>query len=363
MPAYPARDSFPAIPLRARSLAIGAIIVAACVACVEHVPGYNEPLVVIHAGSLARPLRAALDSFTAHTAIPVVTISAGSVEAARRITELHDVPDVIALADEEVFPTLLVPRYVATYWTFARNRMVIAIAPQRADVKIDSTNWYRVLSAPGAEVGRSNPDLDPAGYRALMVLRLAEYAYHNPRITRAVLARSAPRNIRPKSSDLVALLETGALDYAFLYESSARAAGLKWIELPATMNLGSDSLAATYARAKVRIAGSARGDSIEVHGEKHRTARRRIGSSRSCFLRPGSTRWLLRGSTSSSRRSTVRRRSSACSPRRTHDGPLAPARRDRHRRSRGVAASPLPRCPDDRPRHPRRRWGTARPRR
>lgn len=269
MPAYPARHSFPAIPRRARSLAIGAIIVAACV---EHVPGYNEPLVVVHAGSLARPLRAALDSFTARTAIPVVTISAGSVEAARRITELHDIPDVIALADEEVFPALLVPRYVARYTTFARNRMVIAIAPQRADVKIDSTNWYRVLSAPQAEVGRSNPDLDPAGYRALMVLRLAEYAYRNPWITRGVLARSPTRNVRPKSSDLVALLETGALDYAFLYESSARAAGLKWIELPATMNLGSDSLAATYARATVRIAGSARGDSIELHGEPIRYA-------------------------------------------------------------------------------------------
>jgi len=239
---------------------------------VEHVPGYDEPLVVLHAGSLARPLRAALDSFTARTKIPVVTISAGSVEAARRITELHDVPDLIALADEEVFPALLVPRYVGGYTSFARNRMVIAIAPQRDDVKIDSTNWYRVLSAADAEVGRSNPDLDPAGYRALMVLRLAEFAYRNPWITRAVLARSPARNVRPKSSDLVALLQTGALDYAFLYESSARAAGLKWIELPASMNLGSDSLAANYARARIRIAGSSRGDSIEVRGEPIRYA-------------------------------------------------------------------------------------------
>lgn len=239
---------------------------------VEHVPGYDAPLVVLHAGSLARPLRAALDSFTAHTAIPVVTLSAGSVEAARRITDLRDVPDVIALADEEVFPAMLVPRYVANYWTFARNRMVIAVAPARSDVKIDSTNWYRLLSARDAEVGRSNPDLDPAGYRALMVLRLAELAYRNPWITRAVLARSPARNVRPKSSDLVALLQTGALDYAFLYESSARAAGLRFVELPASMNLGSDSLAATYARARVRIAGRARGDSIEVRGAPIRYA-------------------------------------------------------------------------------------------
>src|SRR5690349_13666745 len=97
----PARHSVSVLRLRARTFAIGSIVIAALVACrgrddagrravgvrdsdgVEHVAGYDEPLVVFHAGSLARPLRAALDSFTAHTAIPVVTVSAGSVEAAR----------------------------------------------------------------------------------------------------------------------------------------------------------------------------------------------------------------------------------------------------------------------------------------
>lgn len=291
MLARPARNALSALPpiaraIPARALVACAIFSGAIAGCgersserpargadgVERVPGVDAPLVVLHAGSLARPLRAAIDSFTARTAIPVVTLSAGSVEAARRITELHDVPDLIALADEEVFTELLVPRYVASYWTFARNRMVIAIAPQRAGAKVDSTNWFRVLSAPSVEVGRSNPDLDPAGYRALMVLRLAELANRNPWITRAVLARSPARNVRPKSSDLVALLQTGALDYAFLYESSARAAGLRWIELPPAMNLGSDDFAANYARATVRIAGGARGDTIEVRGAPIRYA-------------------------------------------------------------------------------------------
>jgi molybdate/tungstate transport system substrate-binding protein len=236
-------------------------------------PFYDgPPLVVLHAGTLAAPLRAALDSFTAHTNIPVVTLSAGSVEAARRITELHDVPDLIALADQEIFPALLVPRYVDSWTTFARNRMVIALGSRPPVSAIDSTNWYRALSAPDVEVGRSDPNLDPAGYRALMVLRLAEYAYRNPWISRAVLARSPPRNVRPKSSDLIALLQTGALDYAFLYRSSAQAAGLRWLELPASINLGDDAFSAEYARAVVRIAGYTRGDSIEVRGAPIRYA-------------------------------------------------------------------------------------------
>lgn len=217
-------------------------------------------------------MRAALDSFTARTQIPVVISSAGSLEAARRITELHDVPDLIALADEEVFTSMLMPEYLDSYIVFARNRMVIATSPRHASDNIDSTSWYRALSAARVEVGRSDPDLDPAGYRALIVLRLAERMYGQPGLERAVLARSPARNMRPKSSDLAALLETGALDFAFVYESSARAAGLHWIALPSAINLGDDSQAAAYASAEVRVTGRQRGDSLTMHGAPIRYA-------------------------------------------------------------------------------------------
>lgn len=271
------------------SLLCAALISGTITACESHEPrsvratycpavGANgtyegEPLVVFHAGSLARPLHAALDSFMKSCGVPVVTLSAGSVEAARRIIDLHDVPDIIAVADEEIFPSLLMPAYVTMYSTFARNRMVIARARDRPrGGLLDSTNWYRVLSRPGVEVGRSDPNLDPAGYRTLMVLRLAEHAYHQPGIESAVLARSPLRNVRPKSADLTALLEIGAIDYAFVYESVARSAGLPWVALPAAINLGEDSLANAYARVSVRIAGGAPGDSITVVGAPIRYA-------------------------------------------------------------------------------------------
>lgn len=231
-----------------------------------------SPLAVLHAGSLAGPLRAALDSFTAHTGRRVNATSAGSLEAARRITELHDVPDIIALADEDVFPSLLMPNDVSGYFVFARNRMVIATSPRRAQESTDSTNWYRALARPHVEVGRSDPDLDPAGYRALLVLQLAARVYHEPSIAGMVLARSGPENVRPKSADLIALLETGALDYAFVYESSARAAGLHWFPLPSSIDLGDESKAAEYATVSVRVRGRARGDTITVRGAPIRYA-------------------------------------------------------------------------------------------
>ena len=223
-------------------------------------------LIVLHAGSLAAPLRAALDSFTARTGARVATMSAGSLEAARRITELHDVPDVIALADEEVFPSLLMPDDVSGYFVFARNRMVIAVTPRRAREHTDSTNWYRALADSLVDVGRSDPDLDPAGYRALLVLQLAARAYHMPSLPLRVLSRSGPENVRPKSSDLIALLETGVLDYAFVYESSARTAGLHWIRLPSSIDLGDEAHAGEYSAVSVTVKGRTRGQTITVRG-------------------------------------------------------------------------------------------------
>lgn len=251
-----------------RFLLLAALAVVAC----DRAPRV-EPLALAAAGSLAAPMRAAADSFTARTGVPVVMHTAGSVELARRIVELHDVPDVIAVADEEVFPALLQPEHVGWWATFARNRVVVAMradAPGAAE--IDSTNWWRILARPGVEVGRSHPDLDPGGYRALMVLRLARRARGDSTIERAVLLNSPARDVRPKSADLVALLQTGAIDYAFVYESSARAAKLRWVPLGADIDLGDEARAAEYATVGVQIPGRTRGSTVEIRGAPVRYA-------------------------------------------------------------------------------------------
>jgi molybdate/tungstate transport system substrate-binding protein len=226
------------------------------------------PLVVYNAGSLARPLRAALDSFAAGRGVEIQQENAGSLETARKLTELHKIPDVIALADYEVFPRLLMPAQTSWYAQFARNRMVLAYTPRsRHASAIDGANWWRILLRPDVEVGRANPQLDPNGYRALLVLQLAEQHYRQPGLARRLLDRAPERNVRPKEADLVALLQAGELDYAWSYESLAQAANLSYVRLPHEIDLGTSADSARYAVAKVRVVGSSERDTIEFRGQ------------------------------------------------------------------------------------------------
>ena len=107
----------------ARRCAIVALALAACTRSPERAPAApRDTVVVFTAASLGRPIGAALDSFARRTGAVVRQESGASIELARRITELHRVPDLIALADHEVFPELLVPG--VTSW-YARGTRVL----------------------------------------------------------------------------------------------------------------------------------------------------------------------------------------------------------------------------------------------
>jgi molybdate/tungstate transport system substrate-binding protein len=224
-------------------------------------------LTVFNAGSLARPMRAALDSFARRERVTVAQESAGSLESARKLTELGKIPDVLALADEEVFPQLLVPEHARWYAGFARNRMVLAYTDRsRYANEITADNWFDVLARPGVEVGRANPNLDPNGYRTLLALQLAERHYRKPGLAARVLASIPARNVRPKEADLVGLLQVGEMDYVWSYESIARGVGLRYLALPHEMDLGELADSALYGQASVRVTGKTPADSITFRG-------------------------------------------------------------------------------------------------
>ena len=109
------------------------------------------------------------------------------------------------LADPEVFPQMLMPQYVRWYTLFARNRIVLAYTGgSRGAAAIDGENWRTVITRPGVEVGRSDPNTDPSGYRALLTMQLAEQYYREPGLSRgsspphlsAMSARARPTRSR-----------------------------------------------------------------------------------------------------------------------------------------------------------------------
>lgn len=250
---------------------VALLLLGACRFSNDH-PTTEQTITVYDAGSLAVPLRAVLDSFAARSAKDGITLhieqeNAGSLETARKLTELGRVPDVIALADVDIFPSLLIPRYVDQYTPFARNRMVLLYTDRsRHAAELSPENWTDIVTRSDVEVGRSDPNLDPAGYRALLSFQLAERWYKRPGLAATLLQHAPRRNVRPKSADLVALLQTGNLDYAWGYESVARVAHLRYLSLPSAIDLSAPSERSRYATAAVRVAGATPSDSVLVHG-------------------------------------------------------------------------------------------------
>ena len=234
-------------------------------------PAQSAPLVVFNAGSLAYPFKQLLDAFSqSHAGVRPMQESSGSLEAARKLTELGKIPDVLAVADYGVIAKLLMPAQASWYVSFASNAMVLAYGEHSAGAKeITGGNWWRILLRPEVRWGASNPALDPNGYRTHMVFQLAEAHYKEPGLAARLERALRPELIRPSEAQLLALVQSGELDYAWSYQSLARTAGLRWVDLPPEVDLSDPALAAWYGRVSVRLPGPRleSKDSIEFKGE------------------------------------------------------------------------------------------------
>jgi molybdate/tungstate transport system substrate-binding protein len=120
---------------------------------------------------------------------------------------------------------------------------------------INSSNWYEILLKKGVEFGHSDPDADPCGYRTLMTWQLAEKYYNIEGLYKKIQQACPKKNIREKSVDLIALLQTGELDYIYEYKSVAMQHKGKFIYLPDQINLKSQKYSEFYKNAKVKISG------------------------------------------------------------------------------------------------------------
>ena len=104
-------------------------------------------------------------------------------------------------------------------------------------------------------MGAFRPKPGPLRYRSLMVLQLAEKFYGEPALAKSCWPNRPEKNIRPKSVELVNLLKTGQMDYAWEYLSVATQHDLKYVTLNDHINLGNYEYNAYYKQAKVKVTG------------------------------------------------------------------------------------------------------------
>jgi molybdate/tungstate transport system substrate-binding protein len=264
-----------------------AIITSGCTGTTTGNPG-KIPLVVFAAGSLIIPFADLEKAF--ESKYPNIDVQAqyhGSIQVIRHATDLHEQIDVVATADASLLPMLMyttndpdtgIP-YADWYIEFATNHLSIAYqTDSKYTSEINSDNWYEILSRPDVKVGLADPRFDAVGYRALMVSALANDYYNQPTIftdmfkgqftfplgifsendlitiTVPEIVETKPGShfvLRGASVELIALLESGDLDYAYEYESVIQQHGLNMVRLPDDLNLGEESFQKFYSTVQV----------------------------------------------------------------------------------------------------------------
>ncbi len=211
------------------------------------------------AGTLAGPFGALNKQLQSQA--PGLTVQAqfgGSVAMVKQVTELGRNADVVAVADYNIIPPQMFAAsgreaYANWYAGFASNAITLVYTDKSKGAgQITKDNWYQVLSQPGVQIGRSNPDTDPSGYQFLLMLKLAEQYYKQAGLSDKILANAPASNLRDTETDLLSALQTGQIDYLAIYRSDALQHKLKYLDLPPQINLSDPSMAATYKSVSVQ---------------------------------------------------------------------------------------------------------------
>ena len=167
-------------------------------------------LIIFHAGSLTVPLAKMEKIFEVkYPKVDILREGGGSTKMARMISELNKPADIMGSADYKIIDKALVPKHADWNIRFATNQLVLCYTGKSRFAKeVSSDNWYKILGRKGVIWGHSDPNLDPCGYRSLMVLQLAEKYYNQPGLYDKLVANRPKKNVRPKSVELVSLLKT-----------------------------------------------------------------------------------------------------------------------------------------------------------
>ncbi len=253
------------------------IIVAAMLALATTVHA-KEKITIFHAGSLSVPFGEIEKAFEEkYPEYDIQREASGSRAAARKITDVKKPADVMASADYKVIDNLMIPNDAKFNAQFATNEMAIAFTDKaKYSDEITADNWTEIFLRDGVKVGHSDPNMDPCGYRSMLVTKLAETYYNSPGLFDKLFGygdnyQTGEENkdkviVRPKEKDLLGLIEAGMYDYLYIYKSVAEQHHLKYLELPEEVSLKSAKFADQYKAATFQINGKKPGEWITKKG-------------------------------------------------------------------------------------------------
>jgi tungstate transport system substrate-binding protein len=235
-----------------------------------------RPLKVYHAGSLASSFAKIKKNYEAsHPDTEVQLWSGGSGAIIDKVTKQSQYADVLASADTVLIPKNMYPKNASFDVNFAKNSMVLCYTDKsRGSSTLTADNWYKVLASDGVSYAISDPTSDPAGYRSLMTIALAERKYGDSSIfvtlvapyskitmkTEGVTKTIDATNPSPDGKklvitktgpDIVPILKAGTVDYAFEYSSVAIQNNVSYLSLPAEIDLSDTTMTGRYQEAKV----------------------------------------------------------------------------------------------------------------
>lgn len=250
----------------------------------------KKEIVVFVAGSLIIPFTELEKAFEAkYPHIDMRGEYHGSIQVMRHVTDLHEPIDLVVTADASLIPLLMYATdnpstgnpYANWFINFAGNSLTLAYTENSiyAD-ELTAENWPEILSRPDVKFGIPDPRFDAAGYRAMMAFALYENLHQKNGAFKTMFKDQftypvsifredgiatirIPEILETKTDDhvmirsasvfLIALLESGDVDYAFEYDSVVKQHGLKYLELPPLENMGDEDLREEYEKVLVKL--------------------------------------------------------------------------------------------------------------
>jgi molybdate/tungstate transport system substrate-binding protein len=224
-----------------------------------------SPLISFSADAYAPETTALLNGFSQSSGIPVAPVKSGGSFA--------DANQIAAGAPDDVFVSVALsatgPGYLknlSSNWAvgFASDQMVIAYSNTTSATGIvaegntaaesnTTSDWnafFTSLTAGAVKVGISDPVADPAGLRGWLVLEAAGFLYSggNQGAFADSLLGAGANVTGAHAAALVAPLQSGQIQFLFIYKSAAIGDHLAYISLDRHVNLGDPALGALYSK-------------------------------------------------------------------------------------------------------------------